>query len=102
MKKNPIFISFLQALGLSSYISLVAVIFWKGDEWFGQANNYLGPALVLTLLVASALTCGAIALGYPLYIALDKKKTQEAIKIVVYTTLWVIIFFAIVAIARFI
>ena len=102
MKRKPIFISFLQGLGLSIYISLVGVIFWNGDEWFGKADNYLGPVLVLTLLVASALICGALALGYPLYIALEKKKLQEAIKIVIYTTLWVVIFFAIVAVARFV
>jgi hypothetical protein len=94
MKKNPILISFLQALGLSSYISLVAVIFWKGNEWFGTMHRYLGPLLVLTLLVASALICGAIALGYPLQLALEKKRVNEAIKIVVYTILWILAFFS--------
>lgn len=91
--KKPKIISFFQALGLSGYIMLVGIIFWKGNEWFGTMHRYLGPVLVLTLLVASALICGAIALGYPLFLALEKKKVNEAIKIVIYTIFWMFIFF---------
>jgi ABC-type sugar transport system permease subunit len=101
MKKKDILISFSQALGLAAYISLVSLIFWKGNEWFGPASNFFGPMLVLTLLVASALICGGIAFGYPLYLALEKKRIKEAIKVVVYTTTWVILFFAVVALIRF-
>lgn len=101
MKKNSLFISFLQATGLAIYISLVSLIFWKGNEWFGPATNFFGPMLVLTLLVASALICGGMALGYPLYLALEKKKTKEAIRIVAYTTIWVIVFFGVLTLIRF-
>lgn len=100
IKKNSILISLLQGFGLIVYISLVSVIFWKGNEWFGPENNYLGPILVLSLFVASALICGGIALGYPLYLVLEKKKVNEAIKIVVLTTVWVVLFFFAAAFLR--
>lgn len=90
----------MQGLGLAAYVSLVGAVLWRGDEWFGPANNFLGPVLVLSLLVASALICGGMALAYPLYLALEKKRTKEAIRIVVYTTLWVLIFFTALALVN--
>jgi hypothetical protein len=80
-------------LALSSYIALVAVIFWKGNEWFGAIHRYLGPVLVLTLFVVSALICAIIALGYPIFLFWEKKQRKLAIKIVVQTALWMIGFF---------
>jgi len=90
---HPCTISFIQALGLTLYISLVSVIFWKGDEWFGTMHRFLGPMLVLILLVVSALICAIIALGYPVHLFWEKKQRKLAIKIVTSTALWLVGFF---------
>lgn len=73
------FISFLQALGLTFYCALVGVVFWKGNTWFGNGNNLVGPFAVLSLLVVSALICALIALGYPFIVFWDKKNTKQAL-----------------------
>ena len=87
LKKNLCLISFLQSVGLVSYISLVSTIFWKGNEWFGKIDNYLGPALVLTIFAASALICALITLSYP-FILWQSGKTKNALKIVFCTAAW--------------
>ena len=82
------FIAFLQALGLIVYCSLVAVIFWQGNRWFGKVPQYLAPLLFLTLFITSALICAIVALGYPAILLLAKKQTGQAVKLVLGTTFW--------------
>lgn len=65
---------------------------WKGNTWFGQMNNYLGPVLVLSLLVVSVLICALIAAGYPFLIFWDKKNTKEALTLIAYTAGWLMLF----------
>jgi hypothetical protein len=90
------FVSFLQAIGLTLYISLVSTIFWQGNNWFGKVNTILGPILVLSLFVLSALVCGFIAFSYPFHLFWEKKETKKAIKVVGYTICWMVLFFFIV------
>jgi hypothetical protein len=84
-------IGFLQALGTLAYCGLVALIFWRGSQWFGQAPNYWGPFLFLLLFAVSALICGLLVFAYPTYLVLDKKK-QSAFKLVSFTVGWLIAF----------
>jgi hypothetical protein len=93
---SPVKIAFLQSLSLLLYIALVALIFWRGNQWFGPMNSYLGPILVLCLLVVSALICAILTLGIPFYLAWEEKKTKKAIKIVVSTALWLLVYFLII------
>ncbi|MCL5676069.1 MAG: hypothetical protein M1120_02985 [Patescibacteria group bacterium] len=93
MKKLSLpFIGFLQAFGLVLYCSLVAVVFWQGNNWFGKTNNLLGPAVFLLIFVTSALVCALISLGYPIFIFWDKKNTKAALTIVGYTAGWLVFF----------
>ena len=86
------FIAFLQALGLTAYCSLVAVLFWQGNQWFGKVPNYLAPLLFLTLFTTSALICAIIALGYPVILFWQKKQMGQAVKLVLGTALWLVFF----------
>jgi hypothetical protein len=102
MKKlSPFFIGFLQALGLALYCTLVGLIFWKGDTWFGNIDSPLGPFAMLSLFVVSVLICALITLGYPFIVFWDKKNTKQALKLILYTAGWLMLFviitFAIVA-----
>jgi hypothetical protein len=83
-------ISFLQALGLVSYCGLIGIVFWRGERWFGQVPNFLGPFLMLVILVTSALICGLLALGYPAFLYLKQNETNKAVKLVCYTAGWLI------------
>lgn len=91
-KSSLLVASFLQSLGLISYIALVSTIFWKGDEWFGKMDNYLGPLAFLTLFSVSALICGFIVFGYPITLFFVRNMKKEAIRIVVYTAVWTVSF----------
>lgn len=85
------FIAFLQALGLVVYCGLIGLLFSQGGKWFGP-HNFLGPAFFLTLFVASALICALLTLGYPIVLFWEREQTIKALKLVVYTTAWLIFF----------
>ncbi len=91
-EKNPSLpqIGFLQAGGLLAYCFLVAMIMWRGDELFGKADTYMTPVMVLTLFVVSALICALISLGYPSYLALEKKRLKDALTVIYHTALWLV------------
>ena len=85
--------SLIQALGLVAYISLISLIFRYGDTWITPLDAFWGPILFLSLFVISALVCALIVLGYPIKLFFVKKKPKQAIKIVLLTALWLILFF---------
>jgi len=92
MKLSLRLIGFYQALGLTTYCSLVAILFWQGNQLFGRVPNYLGPFLFLILLVVSALICAFISLAYPIILFWEKKQTREALKLIGITALWLLFF----------
>lgn len=85
-------IAFYQALGLTAYCSLVAILFWRGNQLFGRVPNYLGPLLFLILFAVSALICGFITLTKPFLLIWEEKKTKAAIKLIAYTAGWLVLF----------
>jgi len=85
------FVAFLQALGLIIYCLFVGLIFWKGSAWFGPQTNLFGPMFVLILLVVSVLICALISFSYPFFLW-QKNKTTKALRLVTYTTGWLVVF----------
>lgn len=85
-------VAFLQALGLISYCGLIALIFWRGEQWFGRVPNFLGPFLMLIILSTSALICGLIVFSYPVKLYLKTKKFDQPIKLVLSTAAWLVVF----------
>ncbi|PIS09531.1 hypothetical protein COT75_01070 [Candidatus Beckwithbacteria bacterium CG10_big_fil_rev_8_21_14_0_10_34_10] len=85
-------IAFLQALGLVLYCSLIGLIFWKGNQWFGNVPNFEGPLLFLTLFATSCLVCALLTLGYPAILIWKKKQVGNAIKLIAYTVLYLLFF----------
>ena len=88
--KKLCLISFLQALGLVAYISLVSIIFWKGNQWFPKMDPFIGALIMLTLFAVSALISAIITLGYPFILWQKHNKLKESVKIVIYTAGWII------------
>ena len=84
-------VAFLQALALSFYISSVGLLMWNANKWF-PVKNALGPILFLTLFSVSVLICGFLTLGYPVYLFWIKQQKIDAIKVLAYTTKWLILF----------
>lgn len=96
-KKSSFFISFLQSILLTSYVFLVGSFIVNGDKWFGPMNKFpiVGPVLVLTLFIFSALISASLVLFFPFYIFWFKKDLNKAIKILFQTILWLIFYFVI-------
>jgi len=92
MKRSPTLIGFFQALGLVAYCSLVALIIFNGQRWFGNMGNLLGPILFLSLFVVSVIICALIAGAYPFIVFWDKKNTKGALEIVGFTAVWLALF----------
>jgi hypothetical protein len=85
-------IAFLQALGLIGYCCLIALVFWRGEQWFGRVPNFLGPFLMLIILCTSALICGLLVFGYPAKLYLKTKKFDQPLKLVLSTAAWLVVF----------
>lgn len=88
--------SLIQAVALVAYIFLVSSIFWRGQYWFGNVNNFLGPVLLLTIFSFSVLICGFIVFGYPIQLFFIENKKKKAIKVVLKTTSFFFVFLILV------
>lgn len=84
MKINKIGV--LQALGVTAYCSLIALIMWNGEKIFGETDSYLGPLSFLVLFSTSALTCGLIVFYKPYKLFFEGKK-KEAIEVILSTVI---------------
>ena len=89
---SPKLIGFLQALGVLLYCGLIGLLIRYGEELFGNAPNLFGAMLFLVLFVTSALICGSIVFMYPISLYLDKKDIKSAIRVVIYTAGWLLLF----------
>ena len=84
---------FINALATVIYIVIVALIMANAEKIFGKMKDVLGPTAFLLLFVISAAITGALVLGRPVLLYLDKKR-QEAIRLFGYTVGWLLIFMA--------
>lgn len=80
----------MQALGVVGYCALVGMLFWKGQELFGKMDQYWGPVLFLLIFSVSALVCGLLVFYQPYRLFMLEKKREEAAKLVLYTTGWLL------------
>jgi hypothetical protein len=87
-------IGFLQALGVTAYCSAIGMFFWGAEKIFPKVDSYFAPVLFLLLFSVSALICGLIVFKKPYELFFAGKK-NEAIKVIVYTSAWLLFFLAI-------
>ena len=87
--------SFLNTLGLITYIAVIATVLMNGEKVFGNVNPAFAPVAFLSLFVLSAALSASLVLGKPILMYLNGEKT-EAIKLFFYTLAWLAI--AIIAI----
>lgn len=83
--------SFLHSLGVVIYITLVATLMQNGDKLFGKTDNkFFAPIAFLMLFVFSALTCGLLVLGRPMYLYFSNEK-EKAIRLLLATAGWLFV-----------
>ncbi|MDD5109921.1 MAG: hypothetical protein PHI63_01740 [Patescibacteria group bacterium] len=105
-KITPLFIGLLQAAGLTAYVGAFALTAQMFLEHLKNQNVQPQPvfSIILFLLafVISALICGSIIFLYPVYI-FSRGRMLEALKILLWSALWLIFFFCfLVAAALFV
>lgn len=101
MKKSKIsLISFLQALGLTVYCTLVASLIWSLSKSLVTAPGIAGVIFWLFLLAFSVAICGLIVFGYPGYLVINKK-VKDALSILIYTLLYCVGIMAVILVVLF-
>ncbi len=87
-------IGLFQAAGLTIYVSIFAVVVELMQEWKANVTPSPVAAIMLFLLsfLVSALICSVIALRYPVILFFAEKK-HEALKVIVWTAVWLLFFF---------
>ncbi len=92
MKNNKLgAYSFVHSVGVVVYTAIVVLIMNNGEKLFGKQMNYLGALAMLLLFVLSATIVGLLVLGKPVLLYMDGKK-KEAIKLLLMTIMWLLIF----------
>lgn len=95
MFKNPsiFFVSFLQATALAVYITLVATFITNINRLFSAIGPvFWGPVIGISLFSLSALICTLLVGAYPFWIFWEKKQTARALKIIIATAAWFLLF----------
>lgn len=92
--RSPVFVSFLQSVGLTAYAALVASVMTNIGKVASEPKSpLLGLTAFLMLFVFSATVCASIVFGYPAYLV-KEGKMKTAIRIVAYTVTWLGAFLA--------
>ena len=85
MKKSKLITYALSySFGAFLYTTLVTIILYNGNNWFGKANSFLMPLALLMLFVISATIVGLLILGRPIILYLNNSK-KEATELLLYT-----------------
>lgn len=82
---------FLQALGVTVYISLVGLFMANANAIFPKMGAFLGPVALLLLFSTSVLICGLIVFYKPYKLFLAGKK-KEALGVVIRTAAFLFMF----------
>jgi len=91
-------IGLCQALFVTVYCGLVALLFNYLTKAIPSGPGFFGFFFMLILLVFSAAVTGSVVFGYPVYLALAKNKIKEALTILAFTLLYSLVIIFITAI----
>ncbi|MFA5967080.1 MAG: hypothetical protein WC805_00995 [Patescibacteria group bacterium] len=97
--KELVWFSLAQAVAAFVVVWLWAQLMTHGEAWFGEAPDFMGMlAMPLIFMIVAVLSAGSV-LGYPLYLALNKKDWSKAITLLLLTVAWLAIIAAIVVVS---
>ncbi|MFA6105370.1 MAG: hypothetical protein WC725_02095 [Patescibacteria group bacterium] len=90
MDKKLLKLSFLQALGVVAYITLIATVMQNANRVIGPKDTFLTPIAVLLLFVVSASITAGLTLGRSILWYLDGQK-KDAVSLFFYVVGWLFI-----------
>jgi hypothetical protein len=86
---------FIQATTVAAYCLFVGFIMSKANPLLGKIQGVLAPVSVLILFSTSVLIC-ALLVFYKPYMLFFKDKKKEAIDIILYTTIFLAVYFLVI------
>jgi small-conductance mechanosensitive channel len=92
MKKSEYILkSFINALGVLVYVSIVAFLIFNGEHIFDNKPSFLIPLFMLLLFIISASVTGLLVMGKPIHLYLSGLK-KEAFILLFATLVWLALF----------
>ena len=85
----------LQATSVAVYCLFIGFIISKVNTVFGKVQGFLAPVSFLLLFGTSVLIC-ALLVFYKPYILFFNNKKKEAIDLVLYTTIFLAVYFLVI------
>lgn len=71
-------------MGVAVYVTGISLLLSNAERIFGKMTGFLGPTVMLLLLVVSATTTGLLVFGRPVYMIYNGQK-KEGPKLLFYT-----------------
>lgn len=82
----------LNALGVLTYVILLASFFSRANQWFGETDKEIfTPAAAIMLFIFSALLTGGLVLAKPLMLYIDGQK-KDGLKLLLFTGISLFVF----------
>ncbi|HSX49176.1 MAG TPA: hypothetical protein VLE44_02875 [Candidatus Saccharimonadales bacterium] len=88
-------IGFIQATTVAAYCLFIGFLVFKVNTLFGKVQGFFAPVSFLLLFSTSALIC-ALLVFYRPYILFFKDKKKEAIDLILYTTIFLAVYFVVI------
>lgn len=96
MKNQKIWLwSAVNAVGVFAYVMAVALLMANAERIFEDDPSFWGPVAFLLLFVFSALVCGLLVFGRPIYLFLNNFK-KEAVGMLLFTVINLLVLFVLV------
>jgi|SaaInlLV_10m_DNA_2_1039722.scaffolds.fasta_scaffold127088_1 hypothetical protein len=100
-KLSSSYVGLVQALAVTLYVTLVSSFMnYMSRASFGQ-NDFLTAVMMLSLLVFSVALVGILLFGFPIYLIINKK-VKQALRILGYTFLWLLLIIILVVFIVFV
>lgn len=85
-------IGLMEALGVTFYCVFAAIIMdVLSSSSLPIENQTIFGVVFLLFFILSALITGGMVLGYPIWLFFEKKNHKEAIQVLVFAALWMIV-----------
>jgi hypothetical protein len=94
IKNTPWKVGFLQALGLTLYVTIFALIIQAFSGTTFNPSPFFSILIFLLTFIISATICGSITLIYPFVLFFSNKK-KEALHVIMWNVGWLLLFFLI-------
>ncbi len=100
-KLSSSYVGLIQALAVTLYVTLISSFMNYMSQASFEQSDFLIAVMMLSLLVFSVALVGVLLFGLPIYLIINKK-IKQALRILGYTFLWLLLIIILVIFVVFI